>query len=417
MGMDSFERQTPHGTYGPQGGRPSQGTQAPHGTQSPQGTSDAHGTQPPQGPQPPYADRPEQQAPAPFGAVPPPPPPPAAPPHAAFAAEPGAPGAAGDPAEPGASGAPSDAGHGRPHRRRMRQPAALLTAVAVAAAVIGGGTAFGMERLLGGHGGTNSAAPAVGGSNATAKGAVSDVVRSVQDSVVEIKATSGSGESTGSGVVITKDGQIITNNHVVSGADTVKVSFSSGRTADAEVVGTDADKDLALLKVDGQDGLQPAQLGDSGAVGVGDQVVAIGSPEGLSGTVTSGIVSAKDREVKVPKEDGGQQRLPGRNGGGSGNGGQEWPFEFDGGQYNGGVQGETTTYKAIQTDASLNPGNSGGPLFNMSGQVIGINSAIFSSGSGQGQTSQAGAGSVGLGFAIPVDDVKKDLDALRQGGA
>ncbi|MEU3193780.1 trypsin-like peptidase domain-containing protein [Streptomyces sp. NPDC006992] len=408
MGMDNFERQTPHGTHGPQGGEP------PHGTRPPQGASDAHGTQ---GPHLPYPQRPEQQSPAPFGAVPPPPPP-AGPPHAAFAAESGAPGAAGDPAETGASGAASDAGHGRPHRRRMRQPAALLTAVAVAAAVIGGGTAFGMERLLGGHGGTSSAAPAVGGSNATAKGAVSDVVRSVQDSVVEIKATSGSGESTGSGVVITEDGQIITNNHVVSGADTVKVSFSSGRTADAEVVGTDADKDLALLKVDGQDDLQAAQLGDSGAVGVGDQVVAIGSPEGLSGTVTSGIVSAKDREVKVPKEDGGQQRLPGRNGGGSGgSGGQEWPFEFDGGQYNGGVQGETTTYKAIQTDASLNPGNSGGPLFNMAGQVIGINSAIFSSGSGQGQTSQASAGSVGLGFAIPVDDVKKDLDALRQGGA
>ncbi|MFE9387111.1 S1C family serine protease [Streptomyces sp. NPDC007025] len=409
MGMDNYERQTPHGTHGPQGGEP------PHGTQPPQATSEAHGTQPPQSPHPPYPYRPEQRSPAPFGAVPPPP---GGPPHAAFAAEPGALGAASGPVEPGADGADgaaAEAGHGRPRRRRMRQPAALLTAVAVAAAVIGGGTAFGMEQLLGGHGGTSSAAPAVGGSNASAKGAVSDVVRSVQDSVVEIKATSGSGESTGSGVVITKDGQIITNNHVVSGADTVRVSFNSGRTAEAEVVGTDADKDLALLKVAGQDDLQPAQLGDSGAVGVGDQVVAIGSPEGLSGTVTSGIVSAKDREVKVPKEDGGRQGLPGRNGGGSG--GQEWPFEFDGGQYNGGVQGETTTYKAIQTDASLNPGNSGGPLFNMAGQVIGINSAIFSSGSGQGQTSRASAGSVGLGFAIPVDDVKKDLDALRQGGA
>ncbi|MDF4251472.1 trypsin-like peptidase domain-containing protein [Streptomyces sp. WMMB303] len=407
--MDNFERQTPHGTYGPQGGEP------PYGTQPPQAPSEAHGTRPPQSPHPGYPHRAGQQSQAPFGAVPPPP---AAPPQAAFAAGSGAPGASGGPAEPGAGGAEgaaSEAGSGRPHRRRMRQPAALLTAVAVAAAVIGGGTAFGMERLLGGHGGTSSAAPAVGGSNATAKGVVSDVVRSVQDSVVEIKATSGSGESTGSGVVITKGGQIITNNHVVSGADTVKVSFNSGRTADAEVVGTDPDKDLALLEVAGQDDLQPARLGDSGAVGVGDQVVAIGSPEGLSGTVTSGIVSAKDREVKVPKEDGGQRGLPGGNGGGSG--GQEWPFEFDGGQYNGGVQGETTTYKAIQTDASLNPGNSGGPLFNMAGQVIGINSAIFSSGSGQGQTSQASAGSVGLGFAIPVDDVKKDLDALRQGGA
>jgi len=271
-----------------------------------------------------------------------------------------------------------------------------------------------MEQLLGGGSGASAAAPAASGSNATAKGKVSQVVESVQDSVVEIKATSGSGQATGSGVIITKDGQIVTNNHVVSGADTVKVTFSSGRTAQAKVVGTDADKDLALLKVDGQDDLQPAVLGDSDAVGVGDQVVAIGSPEGLSGTVTSGIVSAKDREVKVPKEDGNQNEPQGGQGG---QGGDSWPFEYGGGQYNGGVQGETTTYKAIQTDASLNPGNSGGPLFNMAGQVIGINSAIFSSGSGDGQTSRSSAGSVGLGFAIPVNDVKQDLGSLRDGGA
>ncbi|MFI8854030.1 S1C family serine protease [Streptomyces sp. NPDC053499] len=322
-----------------------------------------------------------------FGAVPPPP---AEPPYAAFPTQEG----------------------GRPRRRRMRRPAALLSAVALAAAVIGGGTAYGMEQLLGGDGGTSVAAPTASGSNATAQGKVSQVVESVKDSVVEIKATSGSGQSTGSGVIITKDGQIVTNNHVVSGADTVKVTFSDGRTAEAKVRGTDADKDLALLEVDGQSDLEPAALGDSDAVGVGDQVVAIGSPEGLSNTVTSGIVSAKDREVKVPKAEGDQNEPQGGRGDGDG-----WPFEFGGGQYNGGVQGETTTYKAIQTDASLNPGNSGGPLFNMAGQVIGINSAIFSSGSGGGQASQASAGSVGLGFAIPVDDVKQDLDSLRNGGA
>ncbi|UNZ18604.1 trypsin-like peptidase domain-containing protein [Streptomyces sp. 891-h] len=322
-----------------------------------------------------------------FGAVPPPP---AEPPYAAFPTQEG----------------------GRPRRRRMRRPAALLSAVALAAAVIGGGTAYGMEQLLGGDGGTSVAAPTASGSNATAQGKVSQVVESVKDSVVEIKATSGSGQSTGSGVIITKDGQIVTNNHVVSGADSVKVTFSNGKSAEAKVRGTDADKDLALLEVDGQSDLEPAALGDSDAVGVGDQVVAIGSPEGLSNTVTSGIVSAKDREVKVPKSDGDQNEPQGGRGDGDG-----WPFEFGGGQYNGGVQGETTTYKAIQTDASLNPGNSGGPLFNMAGQVIGINSAIFSSGSGGGQASQASAGSVGLGFAIPVDDVKQDLDSLRNGGA
>ncbi|MEU2725480.1 S1C family serine protease [Streptomyces smyrnaeus] len=380
--MENFERETPHTGQQPYPGPAPQG---PEGTESAPSTA-AHGAVPP---------------------------PPASPPYATFPADPGAPTGS---ASLGASAAPGDAlpaGHGRP-RGRMRRPAALLTAVAAVAAVIGGGTAYGMEQLLDGHGGTSAAAPTASGSNATAKGAVSEVVQNVRDSVVEIKSTSSSGQATGSGVVITKDGEIITNNHVVSGADTVQVTFSSGKTAQAEVVGTDADKDLALLKVDGQDDLKPAALGDSDAVGVGDQVVAIGSPEGLSGTVTSGIVSAKDREVKVPKEDGDQSGQQGGQGGGPGGG---WPFEYDGGQYNGSVQGETTTYKAIQTDASLNPGNSGGPLFNMSGQVIGINSAIFSSGSGDGQASASSAGSVGLGFAIPVDDVKQDLGSLREGGA
>jgi putative serine protease PepD len=151
-------------------------------------------------------------------------------------------------------------------------------------------------------------------------------------------------------------------------------------------------------------------------VGVGDNVVAIGSPEGLSGTVTSGIVSAKDRDVKVQKEDGDSDgQSQGGGSGGSGN----WPFEFGGGEYNGGVDGETTTYKAIQTDASLNPGNSGGALVNMSGQVIGINSAMLPAGSesGSGQQAQSSSGSVGLGFAIPVNDLKKDLDKLRDGNA
>ncbi|RCG19010.1 serine protease [Streptomyces diacarni] len=315
------------------------------------------------------------------------------------------------PAEP-----PAAHPHAKP--RRMRRPAALLTAVAVGAAVIGGGTAFGMQELLGGRGAPSASAPAADGTNAAAQGTVSDVVRSVKDSVVEIKANSGSGQSTGSGVIITEDGQIVTNNHVVAGADSVKVTFSDGKTAQADVVGTDPDKDLALIKADGRDGLKPAPLGDSDDVGVGDQVVAIGSPQGLSNTVTSGIVSAKNREVKVPKTDGDQGQLPGQGGGGGLDG--EWPFEFDGGEYNGGVQGETTTYKALQTDASLNPGNSGGPLFTMSGQVVGINSAILPAGSGQGQgqgqASQSGAGSVGLGFAIPVNDLKQDLGTLRNGG-
>ncbi|GAA2062585.1 trypsin-like peptidase domain-containing protein [Streptomyces albiaxialis] len=294
--------------------------------------------------------------------------------------------------------------------RRVRKPVALIAAVAVGAAVVGGGTAFGVERIFGDDATTAASAP-VNAGNASAKGGVSAVADAMDDSVVEIKASSGGGQSTGSGVVITKDGEILTNNHVVAGADTAKVSFGDGKTATAEVVGTDPDRDLALIKVRGADDLKPAALGDSDSVGVGDQVVAFGSPEGLSGTVTSGIVSAKNRDVTVQKEGGDDS--PGR-----GNNGDNWPFEFGGEQFNGGTDGDTTTYKAIQTDASLNPGNSGGPLVNMNGQVIGINSAMYPAGGGQGgggAQASSSSGSIGLGFAIPINDVKKDLDKLRNG--
>uniref|UniRef100_UPI0015EE6023 S1C family serine protease n=1 Tax=Streptomyces albidus (ex Kaewkla and Franco 2022) TaxID=722709 RepID=UPI0015EE6023 len=236
------------------------------------------------------------------------------------------------------------------------------------------------------------------------------VARSVGPSVVEIKATSGSGQSTGSGVIISEDGEILTNNHVVANAESVRITLHDGRTASADVVGRAADRDMALLKARDVEDLTPAKLGDSDDVGVGDPVVAIGSPEGLSGTVTSGIVSAKDREVTVRNEDGG---------GGGGQGGQgyeggDWPFEFGGGTYNGDPGKDTTTYKAIQTDASLNPGNSGGALATMDGRIIGINSATYSSGSGSG-TSAGGGGSVGLGFAVPVNSVKDVLGDMRSG--
>jgi putative serine protease PepD len=140
------------------------------------------------------------------------------------------------------------------------------------------------------------------------------------------------------------------------------------------VVGADPAADLAVLKLSGASGLTPATFGDSAGVKVGDQVVAIGSPEGLQGTVTSGIVSALNRTVNVPGE---TRRSTG------------------------------VSYQAIQTDASINPGNSGGPLINSSGQVIGINSAIFSPTTGTQQ-----AGSVGIGFAIPGDQAQQIANQL-----
>ncbi|WP_320785030.1 S1C family serine protease [Streptomyces sp. CRN 30] len=294
-------------------------------------------------------------------------------------------------------------------KKRARRPFALLAAVAIVAAAVGGGTAYGIQELTGSDTvvSSSTSASVVPSSQ---KGTVSGVAKAVSPSIVEISATSNSGSSTGSGVIITSDGEIVTNNHVISGATSVKVSTSDGKEYTADVVGTDASKDLALIKLQNASGLTVATLGDSDGVQVGDEVVAIGSPEGLTGTVTSGIVSALDRDVTVSTDEGQQQQQQGQ-GGGSG----QWPFEFGGQEFNGDTGSSTTTYKALQTDASLNPGNSGGALIDMNGNIIGINSAMYSA-SGS-SSSSSDAGSVGLGFAIPINTVKADLDTLRAGGA
>ncbi|MCA9284840.1 MAG: DegQ family serine endoprotease [Phycisphaerales bacterium] len=169
----------------------------------------------------------------------------------------------------------------------------------------------------------------------------------------------------GSGVVVSDDGYIVTNNHVVEGATELKVNLSDGRTYEAKVVGTDPDTDLAVVKIDAS-GLTPAKLGDSDNALVGDWVVAVGSPFGLDHTVTAGIVSAKQRSN----------------------------------------MGLTTFEDFIQTDAAINPGNSGGPLVNLHGEVVGINTAI---------RSQAG-GSDGIGFAIPSSTVKTVVAGLKDSG-
>ncbi|WP_250294122.1 S1C family serine protease [Streptomyces atroolivaceus] len=292
--------------------------------------------------------------------------------------------------------------------RRVKRPLALLAAVAIAAAAIGGGTATLIGELAGGGSGSSGSGGVVSGTTVSqsSAGTVSGVAAAVSPAIVEISATSSSGEATGSGVVITADGEIVTNNHVISGASKIEVALSTGKTYTADVVGTDPDKDLALIKLQGASGLKTASLGDSSSVKVGDQVVAIGSPEGLTGTVTSGIVSALDRDVTVAKD---EEQEPQQQ-----QGSQNWPFEFGGQQFNGDTGSSKTTYKAIQTDASLNPGNSGGALINMNGEIIGINSAMYSPSSASASGGSA-AGSVGLGFAIPVNTLKADLDALRSG--
>ncbi|MEU6146577.1 trypsin-like peptidase domain-containing protein [Streptomyces sp. NPDC047081] len=293
-------------------------------------------------------------------------------------------------------------------KKRARGPFALLAAVAIVAAAVGGGTAYAFQELTGNDTvATSSTTTSVVPSSK--KGDVATIAAAVSPSVVEISATLSNGSSTGSGVIITSGGEIITNNHVISGATSIKVTTSTGKSYTAKVVGTDSKKDLALIKVEGASGLTAATLGDSSGLQVGDTVVAVGSPEGLSGTVTSGIVSALNRDVTVATDEGQDQSQQGQGGDG------QWPFSFGGQQFNGDTGSSTTTYKAIQTDASLNPGNSGGGLFDAAGNVIGINSAMYSA-SSSSSGSSSDAGSVGLGFAIPINTVKSDLATLRAGG-
>jgi len=271
-----------------------------------------------------------------------------------------------------------------PKRNRLRRNTVALVAAATLAA---GGIGGAVGALLGG----DDAAPATAVPTATTSSAttpidVSSVVAKVAKSVVQVNVRTANAEGLGSGVIVSADGRVLTNNHVVAGAEQVTVTLSDGRELPATVEGTDPASDLAVIQVQGVSGLTPATFGDSGDVHVGDEVIAIGSPGGLQGTVTTGIVSALDREVNVPAEER-----------------QQSPFAQQG---NSGAN--TVSYRAIQTDASINQGNSGGPLFDSDGQVIGINSAIYSPVSGP----DGSAGSVGIGFAIPSDNAKQVLDQL-----
>ena len=211
---------------------------------------------------------------------------------------------------------------------------------------------------------------------------VAGIAKRVLPSVVSIAIDSPGGTGTGSGFIIDSNGYILTNNHVVetfaTGGGTLTVTLNDGSSQEAKIVGRDSSYDLAVIKI-ARTGLSALQFGDSDKVEVGDAVIAIGSPLGLSGTVTSGIISAKNRPVTS----------------GSSNGGSESSF-----------------INALQTDAAVNPGNSGGPLVDATGAVIGVNSAIASLSSSVGGQS----GSIGLGFAIPINQARRTADQLIKNG-
>jgi putative serine protease PepD len=223
---------------------------------------------------------------------------------------------------------------------------------------------------------------------APAADSVEAVARKVLPSVVKINVTGSQEQGSGSGIVISSDGEILTNNHVASVAGqggSISVSFNDGSAKKARIIGTDPQTDLAVIKAEGVSGLTPATIGKSGQISVGENVVAIGSPFGLQATVTSGIVL--NRPVSVQPEQA--LGLPGQ------------------------ATGQDTTYPAIQTDAAINPGNSGGPLVDLDGDVVGINSSIRTASSGG--LDESSGGSIGLGFAIPIDNVWPIVQQLRKG--
>jgi putative serine protease PepD len=306
--------------------------------------------------------------------------------------------------------------------RRRRSPVVLVSAALAALLVAGGvGGVVGYEAARAGGrggGGTSVLSGSSGGSSsgqAAPAGSVESVAQKVLPSVVQLRGPSGEG----SGIVISADGLILTNAHVLeagqqqqesqgglgglggllgggqeqqqqpqqqSGPTQLQAVFQNGQTAQVQVVGTDATADLAVVRAQGVSNLTPVTIGDSSQLQVGQGVVAVGSPLGLSGTVTSGIVSALQRPVVA----GGQG------------------------------SGQATVSDAIQTDAAINPGNSGGALVDMNGRVIGITSSIASLGSSSGGGGGGGggqqSGSIGLGFAIPINQAKTIGDQLAKQG-
>ncbi|MDF1603544.1 trypsin-like peptidase domain-containing protein [Nocardioides sp. YIM 152315] len=316
----------------------------------------------PQTPQNPYFSYPSPQGPPPEG-----------PPESPYAAQ------------------PTEQTTTLPVQRRPRR-AGLAAAVVATALVVGGGAGIGGAAAWSA---LDDDSGSIGGSSAdprtsqvvdtpdspAADGSVEQVAAKVLPSVVKIDVSGSQGQGSGSGIILSSDGEILTNNHVASIAGdggSMTVFLNDGSSAKASIVGSDPLTDTAVIKAEDVSGLTPATIGKSGDLEVGEGVVAIGSPFGLDSTVTSGIVSALDRPVDVGSDG----------------------------------EGNSTTYPAIQTDAAINPGNSGGPLVDMDGNVVGINSSIRTTSSSQGE-----AGSIGLGFAIPMDEVLPIVEQMRDGDA
>lgn len=218
------------------------------------------------------------------------------------------------------------------------------------------------------------------------QGSVQAVAEKVLPSVVSIQvAYSSTQDASGSGIILSSDGLVLTNAHVVNNAREMAVVTNGNQMYEAKLVGIDTLSDIAVVSVKGMRGIRPIEIGNSQNLAVGQEVVAVGAPLGLTGTVTSGIISALNRPVHTSSQ--GPRS-----------------------------EGQDTVMNAIQTDAAINPGNSGGALVDMNGRLIGVNSAIVSLGGGNPYTGEASGGNIGLGFAIPVNQARRIASELVKNG-
>ena len=262
-------------------------------------------------------------------------------------------------------------------QRRLPRLLPLLLVTSIVAGASGGAVGYAIHQ----HGLTSNVVLTQGDGDSSERpaGSIAAIAAAVKPSVVSIEVVSATSSDTGSGWVVDSRGYIVTNNHVIASAangGSIRVILNDDQRVSASIVGRNSAYDLAVLKIDVA-GLKALPLGDSAKMVVGDTAIAVGSPLGLEGTVTSGIISALERPVTA------------------------------------GGSGELAYFNGIQTDAAINPGNSGGPLVNGQGQVIGVNSAIATMGGTYGSQS----GSIGLGFAIPINTAKRIVEELINTGA
>lgn len=321
------------------------------------------------------------------------------------------------PANPPSSGRYDQSDHGKPNGRRRRYGAGVVIGGMAIAALLGGGVAAGTSALLdGGSASSVSAAPPDQGSvivnNTDSVNAITAAAQKASPSVVTISVAGQTGAGTGSGIILDKDGHILTNTHVVTlggkvSDPKVEVRTSDGKVYEAKVIGIDPESDLAVIQIKA-DNLVPATLGDSNKLNVGDAAVAIGAPLGLSGTVTDGIISTLNRTIQVASS-----AAPSSTDGQSQDQGQKNPFfKFappDGSSGQSDNSNGSIYLNVIQTDAAINHGNSGGALVNAKGEIVGVNVAIASESSD--------SGSIGVGFAIPMDYAKRIAAEIIEDGS